>query len=41
MEFMVITLKSGEVLTTPAELLGQFLYQNGISQLDIESIVRN
>jgi hypothetical protein len=41
MEFVTITLKSGEVLTSPAELLGQFLYQNGISQLDIASIVRN
>ena len=41
MEFVIITLKSGEVFTTPTETFGQFLYQNGISQLDIESIVRN
>lgn len=39
MEFVKITLKSGESFVAPAELLGQFLYKNNISQLNIESIV--
>jgi hypothetical protein len=40
MEFVKITLKTGEVFTVSAETFGQFLDLKGISTSSIESIYK-